>query len=191
MTLVKNLGFSKEEAKAIEANYHELYKVSDEWVQEKLDQASIDGFVTVAFGLRVRTPLLARTLRHRNVAPREAEKEGRTAGNALGQSYGLLNNRAAIDFMRKVKNSPYRHMIKPCGLIHDAIYLVFDDNIDVVHFVNEELIQSMEWQELPEIKHDLVKIGAELDIFYPSWADPITLKNKSSKESILQQCKNP
>ena len=33
----------------------------------------------------------------------EASQEARTAGNALsGQSYGLLNNRAIIAFMKKV-----------------------------------------------------------------------------------------
>ena len=122
--------------------------------------------------------------------PYEASAEGRTAGNALGQSYGLLNNRAAVEFMRKVWNSPYRHDIKPIALIHDAAYALIRDNLDVVHWVNQELIKSMQWQELPEIQHDTVKLGAALDLFFPDWAHPLTLPNNASKQEILELCNN-
>ena len=189
-TLVNTLGFSEEEAKRIEANYHELYKVSDEWVQGKLDQAAEDGYVTVAFGLRLRTPMLGRTLRNSRYTPYEAKAEGRTAGNALGQSYGMLTNRAANAFMQKVWNSPYRYDILPVAMIHDAIYLVIKDSIEVVEWVNRELIQEMQWQELPEIQHDTVKLGAELDIFYPSWATPMTLPNSVSRLEIRDRVKS-
>lgn len=56
----------------------------------------------VAFGLRVRTPLLKQVVFGARGMPYEAAAEGRTAGNALGQSYGLLNNRAAVAFMKRV-----------------------------------------------------------------------------------------
>lgn len=184
MTLVKNLGFSEKEAKEIEKAYHDLYKVSDEWVKAKMDQASKDGYVDVAFGLRVRTPLLGQVLRGHRTTPYQAEAEARTAGNALGQSYGLLNNRAANAFMEKVWASPYKHDILPIALIHDAIYLLVRDNIEVVKWVNDNLIAEMQWQELPEIQHDTVKLGAELDLFWPSWADDVTIPNQASKEEI-------
>lgn len=189
ITLVKNLGFTEEQAKSIEANYHELYKVSDQYVQDRLSQAAQDGYVDVAFGLRVRTPLLKQVVYGGAKSPYEAAAEGRTAGNALGQSYGLLNNRAATEFMKKVWASEYRYDIKPVSLIHDAIYLLVRDDIDVVHWVNQELIKSMQWQELPEIQHDIVKIGAALDIFWPDWSNPITLPNEASKETIINICK--
>jgi len=187
-TLVNNLGFSKPDALAIEANYHELYKVSDQWVQDRLDQASKDGYVTVAFGLRLRTPLLGKTYRGKSSTPYEAEAEGRTAGNALGQSYGLLTNRACNEFMQKVWQSRFRYDIRPVAQLHDAIYLLIKDDIDVVEWVNKELIKSMEWQELPEIQHDTVKIGAALDIFYPTWADECTLPNYASQKEIRAKC---
>ena len=57
-TLVNNLGIPEEQAKAIEQRYHELYSVSDEWVDNKLNIAAIEGYITCAFGLRLRTPLL-------------------------------------------------------------------------------------------------------------------------------------
>ena len=187
-TLVNNLGFSEAQAKAIEKGYHDLYKVSDEYVAKRLEQAAKDGYVEVAFGLRVRTPLLKQVIWKGSKMPYEAAAEGRTAGNALGQSYGLLNNRAAVEFMQKVWASPYRYDILPVALIHDAIYLLIRDRIDVVTWVNRELIKSMQWQELPEIQHDTVKLGAALDLFYPDWAHPITLPNDATPEQIREVC---
>lgn len=187
-TLVKNLGFTKEAAQQIEKQYHILYEVSDKWVQDKLDQAAKDGFVTVAFGLRLRTPLLGMTIRGKSNTPYEAEAEGRTAGNALGQSYGLLTNRACNEFMQKVWQSRFRHDVKPVAMIHDAIYLLIRDNIEVVEWVNRELIKSMQWQELPEIQHPTVKLGAELDVFYPTWASDMTIPNYADQKEIRAVC---
>lgn len=188
-TLVNNLGFDPEVAKSIEANYHDLYRVSDNYIQERLRQASIDGYVDVAFGLRLRTPLLKQVVFNGSRTPYKALSEGRTAGNAMGQSYGLLNNRAAVDFMKKVRNSKYRYDIRIICLIHDSIYLLIKDNVDVVDWVNIELIKSMQWQELPEIKHDVVKLGAALDLYYKGWHQPVTIPNLASHEEILKICK--
>jgi len=186
--MMKNLGWPKEKAQTIEANYHDLYVVSDQYVAKRIAQASIDGYVEVAFGLRVRTPLLKQIVYGSSRMPYEAMAESRTAGNALGQSYGLLNNRAMVDFMKKVWASPYRLDIKPCSLIHDAGYLLFREDPAVAEWVNREYIKSMEWQELPEIMHPTVKLGAALDIFWPSWANAITLPNKASAAEIVQIC---
>ena len=186
--MMSNLGWDEEKSKAIEKGYHDLYKVSDEYVHARLKQASKDGYVEVAFGLRVRTPLLKQVVFGGDKVPYEAAAEGRTAGNALGQSYGLLNNRAAVDFMKKAWASKYRNDIKPVALIHDAIYILIRDNIEVVEWANRELISSMRWQELPEIQHPTVKLSAALDIFWPNWSNPITLPNDASKEQIMETC---
>lgn len=186
-TLVANLGLPEAKAKQIEKSYHELYKVSDEYVQKRLEQATKDGYVTVAFGLRVRTPLLSQVVWGSKI-PYEAAAEGRTAGNAMGQSYGLLNNRAAVDFMRKVWASPYRCDIKPVALIHDAIYILIRDRSDIVAWANRELIKSMQWQDLPEIQHPTVKLGAALDIYWPSWAKATTLPNDADEATIIKIC---
>lgn len=188
--LKKNLGWEEEMALSIEANYHELYQVSDQYVQNKLNQASNTGYVEGAFGLRLRTPLLAQTIRGNNATPYEAEAEGRTAGNALGQSYGLLNNRAVNEFMRRVRLSQWRLSVKPVALIHDAIYLLVKDDLRVVEWVNTNLINCMEWQDLPELRHDTVKLGAELSIFWPNWANEIVVPNGSTKDEIRTQCKD-
>lgn len=187
-TLMTNLGWSEEKAKAVEANYHELYKVSDQYIQSRLKQASIDGYVEVAFGLRLRTPLLAQVMFGGSKMPYQAAAEGRTAGNAMGQSYGLLNNRAAVAFWEAVWASEYRYDILPIALIHDAIYPLIRDNPEVMEFANRELIKAMRWQELPEIQHDTVKLGAALDVFWPSWANGITLPNDAGVEQIIEVC---
>lgn len=158
-------------------------------MQSRLQQASQDGYVEVAFGLRVRTPLLKQVIFGTKGVPYEAAAEGRTAGNALGQSYGLLNNRAANAFMQKVWASPYRYDILPVALIHDAIYLLIRDRVDVVEWVNIHLPKEMSWQELPEIQHDTVKINAALDLFWPDWAHPITLPFEATQDQLKELCK--
>lgn len=183
-TLMNNCGFSEAVAKGIEAAYHELYAVSDAWVQDKLQQACRDGYVTVAFGLRVRTPLLKQCILGTRKTPHEAEAEGRTAGNALGQSYGLLNSRAAMEFGQRVRRSPYKHDVRPCAQIHDAQYYLVRDDVNLVHWVNRHLVECVSWDKLPEIQHPIVKLGGELSIFHPSWADEITIPNGATVEEI-------
>lgn len=182
--LMNNVGLSKEEALSIELNYHTLYKHSDEWVQAKLDGAAKVGYLTVAFGLRVRTPLLHQTAMNSRKTPYEAQAEGRTGGNALGQSYGLLNNRAGIDLQERTLESDYRYDILPVAHIHDAQYFMVRDDIEVVEWLNINLVQCMEWQDLPEIKHPTVGLGGELSLFYPSWKEEIVIPNGANQESI-------
>lgn len=91
--------------------------------------------------------------------------------------------------MQKVWNSKYRYDIKVNCLIHDAIYLLVRNDVEVVQYVNTELINSMKWQELPELQHPTVKLGAELDIFYPSWARVVTIPNNASNDEIKELCK--
>ena len=182
-TLVNNSGFEMEEAIAIVNNYKDLYKESEEYATERIAQAAKDGYVEIAFGLRLRTPLLKRTVMSSSMKANISEAEARTAGNALSQSYGLLNCKAANDFMERVYASPYKYDIMPVMQIHDAQYYIFPDDVDIVKWVNDNLIECMSWQDLPELQHDVVKLGAELDL-YISWDKPITLKNNISIEEI-------
>ena len=181
-------GLSEMESKAIEGNYHKLYVHSDKWVEAKIKQASIDGYVTVAFGLRVRTPILKQTMLGHRSTPFEAQAEGRTAGNTLGQSYGLLNNRAGIEFQERTLASEYRTKILPIMHIHDAQYFIIDDDIDTLHWFNKNVVECVQWQELPELKHDIVKLGGAVDVFYPTWANAITIPNSATKSEILKSC---
>lgn len=187
--LMVNCGMPEQAAKDAESNYHELYKESDQWVQTKLDQAAIDGYVTLAFGLRLRTPILHKTILGSKFTPAQAAAESRSAGNAVsGQSYGLLNSRAGVEFHRRVLASPYRLDIHPIAEIHDALYYVISDRIEVVEWVNKNLIDCMRWQELPELQHETIKLNSELDICYPTWANPITIPNNATGREIVSIC---
>jgi DNA polymerase-1 len=182
-TLMNNCGFNKEEALSIEKAYHDLYQVSDQWVQDKLKQASTDGYITAAFGLRLRTPILNQILYGKKM-PYEAAAEGRTAGNALGQSWCILNSRAQNEFMQRVYDSEYSTDIHPIASIHDSLYFIIKDTPEVLKFTNDNLIECMSWQDHPEIYHSEVKLGAELVIHYPTWADEIPLENNASIDNI-------
>ena len=166
-----------------------MYSISDDWVQDKLQQASHVGYITCAFGLRVRTPILKQTILGNKNTPYEAKAESRTAGNALGQSYGQLNNRAAIELQQRILDSPYALDIKPIAHIHDSQYFLIKDKVGLIEWFNRNLIECMEWQELPELQHDIVKLGAELSIHYPSWKDEIGIPNNSTMKQILNICK--
>ena len=184
--LIKNCGFSEEVAKQIEALYHKLYVWSDNFIAARIQKEAVEqGFVTLAFGLKLRTPLLKKTVLGNRYTTYEAQQESRTAGNAMGQSYGLLNNRAAVAFMKIVWKSKHRLKIMPVALIHDAIYLIIDDDLETIEFANKHLTKEMEWQELPEIAHDKVKLGGDLDLFYPNWSHGITLSRTASQVEII------
>ena len=188
---MNNCGFSETMAKEIYNRYHEMYAVSDKWVQDKLDLAAKTGYVTVAFGLRLRTPMMKQTVMGTRVTPYEAVAEGRTAGNALGQSYCMLNSRAAMEFMQIVRRHPqYRTRVSPCAQIHDAQYYLIDDNIDLLLWVNNTLVPCVRWQQLPEIQHPTVGIGGELSVFHPSWAKEMVIPNTVDKPTLIQLAKD-
>lgn len=186
ITLMTNCGFSKEKAQQVEARYHELYVVSDEWIAAKLDEASNTGYVTAAFGLRVRTPLLHQVVRGNSRTPHEAEAEGRTAGNALGQSWCLLNSRAWNEFLGEhVRPHPVMRLnIRPCAQIHDAGYALVRDDMDSVMFMNKHLVDAVNWQDHDDIRHPDVGLGGELSLFWPTWANEMVIPNGASEEQI-------
>ena len=184
-TLMNNCGFDEATAKAIEANYHKMYAVSDQWVADKIAIAERQGYIDTAFGLRIRTPIVGKSILNTSKTPFQATAEARSVGNAVsGQAYCQLTNRAMNALMEKVWNSEYRTDILPICMIHDALYFMVKDDIRVIEWLNNHLIKEMQWQELPEIQHPKVKLGAELSIFYPSWANEITLPNGANQSEI-------
>lgn len=183
-SLMNDLGMEKEKALAVEQNYHELYKVSDEWVAAKLKQAEKDGYVTVAFGLRLRTPLLHSCFMDSDRTLYQAKAEGRSAGNALGQSYGMLNNRAGSELQARVLASEFATSILPIAHIHDAQYFLIRDDQAVIGYLNKHLLECMAWQELPEIQHDSVKLGGNLSLFHPTWAEETTIPEGLTGQQI-------
>ena len=188
--LMQNLGLPENVAKHVEAKYHELYKESDEWVKKHIDEACSKGYVICAFGLKLRTPLIQKAIMGDKRTLKEARAEARTAGNALGQSWCLLNSRSANEVMDKVWNSPYATDILPCAQIHDALYFFVKDDLEIITWFNKVLIKAMEWQEDPLIAHDKIKLGGDLEIFYPNWSHGIEIKNNATKQEIIEVLQN-
>lgn len=187
MTLVKNCGFAEPIAKQIETNFHTMYQVSRDWVEAKLSEASDKGYVTLAYGLRLRTHLLKKVVYGSATVPKEAAAEARTAGNAVsGQSYGLINSKAANEFMKRVRQSPYRYDIRICAQIHDAQYYRWPNSVEITKWVNDNLMECMtdRTDELPELHHPVIKLGAALDIYYPTWKDQLTIPNGANEDLI-------
>lgn len=186
-TLFKNSleNRSMEDAETIYENYVTNYKVSIAWTDKHLNAARNSGFVTGCFGLRLRTPLLAKSLELGNsVNTRMCAAEERSAGNMLGQSYCMLTMRAFNEFLERVHKSKYRYTIKTSCTIYDAIYLYVPRNPEALAWVNKHLIECMEWQELEELKHDTVKLQAELEVFYPDWSTPKAVANNITEEEL-------
>ena len=182
-TLMTNCGFTEDMAMKIENNFHELYKVSDEWNAAKLARAAKDGYTTLAFGLRLLCPVLHASVQG-SARPSEAAAEERSAGNAFGQSYGLLNSRAAHAFMDRVIEARLWNDIKPAAQIHDAQYYLVRKSVGLVKWVNDNLIEEMEWQDLPELQHPELKLGGELIVYKPDWSSEIRIPNKASYGTI-------
>ena len=189
ITLMKNCGFTEEMAKNIEANYKKLYTVAIQWVNNHLDQAIKTGYVTCAFGLRLRTPILAQTIVG-GTTPFIAQKERRSAGNAVsGQSYGLLTTRAGIEFQERCLASKYKYDILPTAQIHDALYYLIKNKPDVVEWANTNLIECMAWQQLPELQHPQIKLSSGLDVFWPNWSKAVGIPNNATKQQLIQIAK--
>jgi DNA polymerase I len=184
ITLMANCGFAKALAQLVEAKYHELYVVSDKWVSDKLEQACKDGYVTLAFGLRLRTPLLKQVVLGTSKTPYEAAAEGRTAGNALGQSWCMLNSRAGSEFMGKVRKGKHRLDIKPCAQIHDAGYFLIRDNMETLMYTNTHLSKAVSWQEDPLIQNEHISMSGQLAIFYPNWGKSFDIPNETTETEI-------
>lgn len=187
--LMEIFGFSKEEALNIERKYHELYKESDEWVQNKLQEAARNGYLTGAFGLRVRTPMLKQSLLGKKVTPQQVATESRTGGNFLGQSFCCLTTRAGVEFHKRTREEGYASKIIPINQIHDALYFLVKNDADTILWLNKWLVKAVQWQDDPAIYHDKVKLGGNLSIFYPDWANEYEIPNECTKEQLFEICK--
>ncbi len=189
-TLMTNCGFSEEKARRIEKAYQDLYQVSIQWVAQRIKEAGEKGYAVLAFGLRLRTPLLHQVVLGTSRTPYEAEAEGRTVGNALGQSWCMLNNRAGVEFNRKIRASKHRHDIRPCSHIHDAQYFIIRNDPEVVLWVNEHLVAAANWNHDPLIYHPDIPLGGELSIFFPSWAEEMVVPNGADRAELERVCLN-
>lgn len=182
-TLMRNCGFSEEKAKYIEQQYQTLYRESIEWVESHIKQATITGYVVGAFGLRLRTPLLKQSIYLALTS--SAQAEARTAGNMLGQSWCLLNNRACVEVMRQVRKHPvWRTKIKPCLTIHDATYFLVENSAECIAYLNSILVKATLWNDDPLIYHTDIPLGGELSLFYPNWSTETVVPSEITEDQL-------
>lgn len=183
--MVQNLGFTIVEAKLVEANFHSMYAASKVYSDMVIARASSQGYITLAFGLRLRTPTLhackGKKLNY------NAIEEGRSAFNADSQSWGLLTNRAVIELRKLLLKAPQhiQESILIINAIHDASYYLLRDDPIVIHWLNTNLINCMRWNDDVGVFHPEVGMEAELDIG-KSWKDMVTIPNNSSIEVIKE-----
>lgn len=172
-------------AKAISDNYDELYKVQIQFKEKNRTFAIQHGYVEGAFGLRLRTPKINRKAPDRNgtyTFTAEAEAESRSSSNMVTQSWGMLTNRAFIEFEQRMTRDHMHKDVMLINTIHDAIYMLIRNDAKVIKWVNDNLIECMEWQEDPMIHGD-IKITADLDVG-PSWDKQYTLAHNMSVAEI-------
>lgn len=184
-TLVNNLGFAEAEARALEIAYHKLYAASDIYADKLQRQASKDGYITLAFGLRLRTPVLHRSVLGSS-APFAAVTEGRSVYNADSQSWGLLTNRAVIALRNELLKAP-KHIqegILFINVIHDANYQLVKEDPECIKWLNDNVIREMEWT-CPQIYHPDVPMAASLELG-KSWKTLSPIKNGASLEEIKE-----
>lgn len=186
-TLVNNAGFPPEEAKQTEQRYLTMFKASYDWLDIKIDEASKKGYAELAFGLKLRTPVLHKTILNSKYTPNAAKQERRSAGNAIsGQSYGLLNSRLGFKLQEEVLESKYRLDIKPSASIHDANYILVRNSVTTLTWLNKTMRRLANWQDLPELHDPDIILDGELGIFYPAWHNEITIKNPNADEDEIR-----
>jgi DNA polymerase-1 len=175
VSLHKDSGFTVSEAQRIEAAWHVMYAEADEYIKGRLEEAADKGYLEVAFGLRVHCYGITRALLNSRNTPYLIQKYLKTLSNAIGQSYGQLNTDAAYKFLVRIYDAGLQHRVHLIGLIHDAIYVHWEDDDELTVWVNSNLTECMaDTSQHKELQH-VIKLGAELDLFEESWATPHTL----------------
>jgi DNA polymerase-1 len=182
-TLVSNIGIPIDEAKQIEKNYHKLYAVSDKFTETQIAHATKHGYMECAFGLQIKTPILASSIYGSTVTPYAVTAEARSANNAVTQSWGMLINRALIATNKLIEQSEFVYDIYPINTIHDAAYFLVKDTPEAISFLNKILIKEMQWNEHPLIQSKDVLMEADLEIG-KSWDKQTSIPNNASITQI-------
>ena len=183
-TLHKRTGFSMDQAIKIEKAFHELYKVSQEFNEKNKQFMEEHGYVECAFGLKLRTPIISQCILGNSRTPHEADKEARSANNAITQSWGMLLNRAMNATNARIEEAGYSADILPCNMIHDAGYFLVRNAPEYIKFLNDVLIKEMEWNDDAKIKSTNVPMRASLEVG-KSWDKLTQLNNNATLEEII------
>ena len=184
--LMRKFGFTEKKAKFIEQSHKELFTFYYKYVEDKLFEAKSTGYLTLAFGLRLRTVKL-NIGRSGGVPQYQLEQEERSAGNALFQSYGLITLNALANIMNEVwEHKEYFDRIVPVTTIYDSLYFEMDNDLAQLAWFNEVVVRHMlDITQVPELEHDIISLGADVEVLYPDWATKIKIPNNGTEKEIL------
>jgi DNA polymerase-1 len=142
-----------------------------------------------AFGLQIKTPILASSIYGSTVTPYAVTAGARSANNAVTQSWGMLINRALIATNKLIEQSEFVYDIYPINTIHDAAYFLVKDTPEAISFLNKTLIKEMQWNEHPLIQSKDVLMEADLEIG-KSWDKQTSIPNNASITQIKEILNN-
>lgn len=191
LTLHKNSGIPIDEAMSIEEGHKEMYKVLHAWGEENKLLMTQQGYITGAYGLKIRTPMLAKSLINAKVTPSIVKAEFRSGNNAVTQSHGLMTTVAGTKFKEMLDDSIFRDNVLIINFIHDAVYLLIKEDLATIQWVNEKLIECMvnAGDEQVEAGKHIVPIEANLDIG-KTWADQHQLPNRMTNNELREILKD-
>lgn len=162
-------------ANEISDKYDELYSGLAKFAEQNTRNAKRDGYITGAFGLRLRTPRIG------SKDSGLASSEARSSSNAVTQSWGMITSRAMNAMQQSIEADGMTNQVRIINQIHDCNYFLIRDNVEAVSYANALVTKEMsEWHFIPG---HAIGLPSELDIG-PTWADQHTLKNDATKEDI-------
>ena len=169
-----SLGITTDEALKIIDGYWKLFEVTKHFI-EKSEKFILDnGFIKGAFGLKLRGDLKHITDKSKYSSTL------RTMNNMQIQSFGLLLTRAMNEFQSRIEKAGLEKDVILFNSIHDALYMYIKKDVNIIHWVNINLIECMLWEYNTNWT---VKMGAELEVGN-NLAEVVELPNKASVNEI-------
>ena len=174
-TVAKSLDIPLDEAKVIVDNYAKLHWRIKQNQREIAEQAKIDGYGITPFGLKIRATQL------QSMDDTVASQAMRSLTNAVYQGpAGMLTVKAMNKIQQRIEEKGYDNDIVIFNTIHDAIYAYVRDDLEILKWYNDNLIECM----TEDYKEDQVlKLKANLDVGF-NWADQRELPNNCSTKTI-------
>jgi len=95
----------------------------------------------------------------------------------------MLLNRAIIAANRRIEEAGHGTAILPCNMIHDAGYFLVKAEPQYIKFLNDVLIEEMEWNDNDLIRSTDVPMKASLEVG-KSWDKLVPLHNNATLKEI-------
>ena len=99
----------------------------------------------------------------------------------------MLLNRAMNATNNRIEQAGYGMNILPCNMIHDAGYFLIQEDPKYIKFLNDVLIEEMEWNNDEAIRSKDVPMEASLEIG-KSWDTLVPLNNNATIKEIKNVC---